>query len=53
VTHNLRYAVQYGNRLIMMNKGEVIIDAAGVAKQQLTTKDLVQVFSEISIELGN
>ncbi len=53
VTHNLRYAVEYGNRLLMMNKGEAVIDAQDAEKDKLEINDLVQVFSEISIELGN
>ena len=51
VTHNLRYAVEYGNRLLMMNKGEAAIDAQDAEKDKLEINDLVQVFSEISIEL--
>lgn len=53
VTHNLRFAVEYGNRLIMMNKGECVIDASGQDKTKLDIQDLVQTFSKISIELGN
>ncbi len=53
VTHNLRFAVQYGNRLIMMDKGKAIIDAADDAKKALEIQDLVKTFSEISIEMGN
>lgn len=53
VTHNLRYAVEYGNRLIMLNKGQAIIDAANEAKAELGIDYLVKKFSEISIELGN
>ncbi|HHY14340.1 MAG TPA: ATP-binding cassette domain-containing protein [Thermoanaerobacterales bacterium] len=53
VTHNLRYAVEYGDRLLMMNKGEAIIDTKGEEKEKLVVQDLVQLFSEISIELGN
>jgi len=53
VTHNLRYAVQYGNRLVMMNKGRAILDAVDQEKEALQIKDLVNIFSEISIELGN
>lgn len=53
VTHNLRFAVQYGNRLIMMDKGKAIIDAADEAKKALEVQDLVKTFSEISIEMGN
>lgn len=53
VTHNLRYAVEYGNRLLMMNKGEAVIDAQDIEKDKLEIQDLVRVFSKISIELGN
>ena len=53
VTHNLRFAVQYGNRLVMMDKGKAIIDAADQDKKALKIQDLVNTFSEISIELGN
>lgn len=53
VTHNLRYAVEYGSRLIMMNSGEVIFDKAGGEKQILKTEDILQIFNKISIECGN
>ena len=53
VTHNLRYAVEYGNRLLMMHQGNIIIDQSGAEKAALTVDSLVGKFSEISIELGN
>jgi len=53
VTHNLRYAVEYGNRLLMMDKGQVILDLSGEKKQQTTTEDLLDLFNKISIECGN
>jgi len=53
VTHNLRYAVEYGNRLLMMHQGNIIIDKSGAEKAALTVESLVGKFSEISIELGN
>lgn len=53
VTHNLRYAVEYGNRLIMMHQGEIIIDSMGEAKQALKVDDVLDRFNEISIECGN
>lgn len=40
VTHNLRYAVEYGNRLIMMHEGKAILDKAGEEKRALTRKRL-------------
>lgn len=53
VTHNLKYAVQYGNRLLMMHKGECVIDAAGDRKKEYEVADLLKVFNTISIECGN
>lgn len=53
VTHNLKYAVNYGNRLIMMHKGERVIDVAGEDKYNYAVADLLKVFNEISIECGN
>ena len=48
VTHNLRYAVEYGNRLIMMHEGKVIYDVAGEEKTNLQVKDLLAKFEEVS-----
>ena len=53
VTHNLRYAVEYGTRLMMMHQGKVIIDKKGDDKKNLQVKDILDKFTEISIELGN
>lgn len=53
VTHNLRYAVEYGSRLIMMHEGRVIIDKEGTEKHNMDIKDVLDKFAEISIELGN
>ena len=53
VTHNLRYAVEYGSRLIMMHEGRVIIDKEGTEKHNTDIKDVLDKFAEISIELGN
>ena len=53
VTHNLRYAVQYGSRLIMMNEGRVIYEKAGAEKAALAVDDVLHIFTEISIECGN
>lgn len=53
VTHNLRYAVEYGNRLIMMHQGEAIIDKAGEEKAAITTEDIMSTFNKISVECGN
>ena len=53
VTHNLRYAVEYGNRLIMMHKGGIVIDKSGEDKKKTGVNDILDVFNEISIECGN
>lgn len=53
VTHNLRFAVEYGTRLVMMHEGCCVIDVAGEAKKQKKVDDLLTVFNEISIEMGN
>ena len=53
VTHNLRYAVDYGSRLIMMHEGKVIIDKKDKDKQDMHIKDVLDKFTEISVELGN
>ena len=53
ITHNLRYAVEYGNRLIMMHEGKAIIDKSESEKAQTETADILRVFNEISIECGN
>lgn len=53
VTHNLRFAVEYGSRLLMFNKGEIVIDKNGEDKQKLVVDDLLSTFNEISIECGN
>lgn len=53
VTHNLRYAIQYGNRLVMMHQGQPILDKKGPEKQQTDMDDILRIFNEISIECGN
>ena len=53
VTHNLRYAVEYGGRLIMMNQGQVVMDKAGTEKAATSIDDILGVFNQISIECGN
>ena len=53
VTHNLRYAVEYGNRLLMMDKGKAIMDKDENEKKATSMDDILKVFNEISIECGN
>ena len=53
VTHNLRYAVEYGNRLIMMHEGKAILDKAGEEKKCINTEEIMGIFNKISVECGN
>lgn len=53
VTHNLRYAVEYGNRLIMMHEGNVIMDKSGEEKAAVSTGEIMSIFNRISVECGN
>lgn len=53
VTHNLRYAVEYGNRLIMMHEGNVILDKSNEEKQQVKIEEIMSIFNQISVECGN
>jgi putative ABC transport system ATP-binding protein len=50
VTHNMRDAIQTGNRLIMMNEGKIIFEVGGEEKKKLTVDDLMQKFEEASGE---
>jgi len=47
ITHNMSHAIEYGNRLLMMDKGEIILDVSGKEKQELTVEKLVRKFHEI------
>ncbi|WP_028242179.1 ABC transporter ATP-binding protein [Pseudobutyrivibrio ruminis] len=48
VTHNMRDAITYGNRLIMMNEGRVILNISGEEKKNLSIEDLLHKFEEVS-----
>lgn len=53
VTHNLRFAVDYGTRLVMMDKGLTVIDSGFDQKSNYHVEDLLETFNKISIECGN
>lgn len=53
VTHNLRYAAEYGDRILMMDKGNIILDRSGQEKESTSINDLLNIFTKISIECGN
>ena len=44
VTHNMKHAIQYGNRLIMMDAGKVVVDIRDEEKKNLTVRDLLEKF---------
>ena len=48
ITHNMRDAINYGNRLIMMYEGHILVDVAGEEKKKLTVEHLLDLFSEAS-----
>jgi len=48
VTHNMRDAIAYGNRLIMMHQGKIILDISGEEKKNLTVSSLMQEFEKAS-----
>ena len=49
ITHNMKDAIAYGNRLIMMKDGNIILDISGEAKQKLTgRRDLLEKFNVAS-----
>lgn len=50
VTHNMRDAIKYGNRLIMMSNGSIILDIKGEEKKNLTVNSLLERFGKISGE---
>ena len=50
VTHNLRYAVEYGDRLLMLDHGKIVLDRAGAEKAATATEELLAIFNRYSIQ---
>ena len=48
ITHNMRDAIQYGNRLVMMYNGHIVVDVSGEEKKKLTVEQLLNLFSQAS-----
>ena len=48
VTHNMKDAIHYGNRLLMMHEGRIILDISGQEKKSLQVADLLQMFERVS-----
>lgn len=53
ITHNMRDAIKYGNRLIMMHEGRIIYDVRGAEKQALQVSDLLARFEQLSGDGAN
>lgn len=47
ITHNMRDALKYGNRLLMLNNGRIVLDVSGEEKQKLTIEDLLRRFGAL------
>jgi len=45
--------VEYGNRIIMMDNGNIVFEKAGAEKEALCVEDVLKIFTDISIECGN
>ena len=48
ITHNMRDAIDHGNRLIMMYEGQIALDISGEEKQRLTVEDLLAKFGQVT-----
>lgn len=48
ITHNMRDALRFGNRLIMMHEGHILVDVSGEEKKNLTIRDLLELFEKAS-----
>ena len=48
ITHNMRDAIAYGNRLVMMYDGRIVVDVSGEEKKNLTVEQLLNLFSQAS-----
>jgi putative ABC transport system ATP-binding protein len=47
VTHNMRHALEMGNRLIMMQQGRIILDVSGAEKEKLQVQNLLDRFAQL------
>ncbi len=48
ITHNMKDAIRYGNRLIMLHEGHIVVDVSGEEKKNLTVEDLLGLFNRAS-----
>ncbi len=47
ITHNMQHAIDFGNRLVMMDEGNIILDVDGEEKKKLTVPKLIELFKTI------
>lgn len=50
VTHNLRYALEYGDRLLMLDRGKIVLDKAGEEKAAMTADEILRAFGQLSMQ---
>lgn len=50
ITHNMKDAIRYGNRLIMLSNGKIVLDVKGEEKQNLTIDKLIKMFENTTVE---
>ena len=50
ITHDMNHAIAYGNRLIMLYQGKIVVDVKGEEKKNLTVEDLIRLFHQNSGE---
>ena len=53
ITHNMKDAIAHGNRLVMMKDGKIIYDVSGEEKKNLTVRDLLAKFEQVSGEAND
>lgn len=49
ITHNLNHAIEYGNRIVMMHQGKIVLDKQGINKMELTKAKLIEQFSLLTL----
>lgn len=49
ITHNLKHAITYGDRLLMFHKGDIILDIKGEEKKTLTVEKLIEKFNSLNM----
>ncbi|MXQ48176.1 ATP-binding cassette domain-containing protein [Streptococcus pneumoniae] len=53
ITHNMEHAIEYGNRLVMLYQGKIVVDVKGEEKKNLTVSQLMDLFHKNSGQMLN